>query len=123
MTLEKAKEILDKNALCKEGSLRQSICENCCFSEEYFWELYDSLITLAEDARRSKITAIDTAKMLAVYDRILEMFSLHLEPNEDVEILDLPEDFSDHLDRLEAAIRFYLDGEPIDEDGFSLQRP
>lgn len=123
MTLDKAKEILDKNALCEEGSLRQSLCENCCFSEELFWELYDSLITLAEDAQNNKITATDTAKIFAVYDRILEMFRLHLEPNEDIEILDFPENFSDHLDRLESAIRFYLDGEPVNEDGFALKRP
>lgn len=123
MKLEEAKEILDKNALCEEGSLRQSLCENCCFSEELFWELYDSLITLAEDAQKSKITVTDTAKIFAVYDRILEMFKLHLEPNEDVEILDFPENFSDHLDRLEAAIRFYLDKEPVSEDGFALKRP
>lgn len=122
MTLEEAKEILDKNALCQEGSLRQSVCEDCRFSEGYFWEFYDSLVTLAENAKITKITATDTAKMFAVYDRILEMFRLHLEPNEDVEILDFPENFSDYFDRIEAAIRFYLDGEPIDEDGFALKR-
>lgn len=85
--------------------------------------MYDSLVTLAEDAKNTKITATDTAKMFAVYDRILEMFRLHLEPNEDVEILDFPENFSDYFDRLEASIRFYLEGEPINDDGFALKRP
>ena len=123
MTLEEAKEILDKNALCEEGSLRQSVCEDCRFSEEYFWEFYDSLVTLAEDAKNSKITATDTAKIFAVYDRILEMFRLHCEPDEDVEIIDFPENFSDYFDRLEAAILFYLEGKPIDEDNLDLKRP
>lgn len=59
MTVDSAREVLDKNALCQEGSLRQSICE----------------------------------------------------------------DHSGYLDRIETAVRFYLDGEPINEDGFALKRP
>lgn len=123
MTVDRARAILDKNALCEEGSFRQSLCEEYRFSEEYFWEFYDSVITLAEDAQKNKITVTDTAKIFAVCDRALEMFKLHCDPDEDVEIRDFPEDYSEYLDRIEAAVRFYLDGEPIDEESFTLQRP
>ncbi|MDE7229874.1 MAG: immunity 41 family protein [Oscillospiraceae bacterium] len=123
MTADRAREIFDRNALCQDGSFRERLCEECCFSEEYFWEFYDSVITLAENTRENKVSVTDTAKILAVYDRVLEMFRLHCDPDEDIEIADLPEDPSGYLDRIDAAARFFLNGEPIDEDGFVLKRP
>ena len=123
MTADRAREIFDRNALCQEGSFRERLCDECYFSEEYFWEFYDSVITLAENTRENKASVTDTAKILAVYDRVLEMFRLHCDPDEDIKIADFPEDPSGYLDRIDAAARFFLNGEPIDEDGFSLQRP
>ena len=123
MTADKARDIFDKNALCQEGSLRQSLCVELCFSERRFWEFYDSVITLAEAAQESRITVTDTAKLFAVYDRILETIRQHCDPDEAVEISGLPENITEYLDRIEAAMRFYLEGEPVDEDGFSLKRP
>ena len=114
MTADRARESFDKNALCREGSFWESLCEECCFSEEYFWEFYDSVITLAENMRENKVSVTDTAKILAVYDRVLEMFSLHCDPDEDIEIEDFPEDYSEYLDRIDAAASFFLNGEPID---------
>lgn len=123
MTLEKAKEILDKNAFCKESSLRESLCEDSLFSEKLFWEFYDSIIALAEDAQKNGKTVDDTAKILGVFNRITQIFMYHFDPNDICKIENFPENYTEYFERLEFAVRAYLCGEIPNENGFALQRP
>lgn len=123
MTINKAKEILDKNAFCREGSLRDSLCEDSLFSEKYFWEFYDSVITLAGNAQKNGKTVDDTAKILGVFNRITQMFMYHFDPNDNCMIENFPEKYTEYFERLEYAVRAYLYGKIPNENEFDLQRP
>lgn len=122
MPIDKAKEILDKNAFCREGSLRESLCEDSLFSEKYFWDFYDSVITLAENAQNNGKTVDETAKILGVFNRITQMFMYHFDPNDKCKIENFPEDYTVYYERLEFAVRAYLGGRIPNESEFELQR-
>lgn len=123
MTVSEARTILDKNAFCQEGSLRESLCEDCFFSEEFFWQFYDCLIALAEDARENGLTVEITAKILGIYNRIIQMFMFHFDPNDLVEIRNFPINYPNYLERLNGAVDAYLRGVFVGEELYELQRP
>lgn len=123
MTVSEAKTILDKNAFCQEESFRESLCEDSYFSEEYFWELYDCIIALADDARETGLTVETTAKILGVCNRIFQLFVFHFDPNDLAEIRNFPENYPCYIERLNDAVDAYLRGVFVDEELYELQRP
>lgn len=123
MTINEARAVLDKNAFCREESLRESLCEGSCFSEKFFWEFYNCIIALAYDARENGLTVETTAKILGVYNRIVQMFMFHFDPNDLAEIKNFPKNYTGYTERLDAAVDAYLRGVFVGEELFELQRP
>lgn len=123
MTINKARAVLDKNAFCQKGSLRESLCEDSYFSEKYFWNFFDCIIAFAEDARENGLTVETTAKILGVYNRIVQMFMFHFDPNDLAEIKNFPKNYTGYTERLDAAVNAYLRGVFVGEELFELQRP
>ena len=50
MDFDNAAAILECNYRCSESSLIYGLHEECIFSSKYFWDYYDSVLTLAKDA-------------------------------------------------------------------------
>ena len=49
MDVLKAKQIILNNSQISENTFIYNLHEKCCFSEELFWEYYDSIVTLVRN--------------------------------------------------------------------------
>ena len=74
MSTEKAKEIIEKNYNCSEGSFVSDLNDKDVFSPELFWDFYDSIAILVAEAEYSEEFAIQIS---TVYQSILKLFIYH----------------------------------------------
>ena len=118
MTTDEAREILDKNHKCIEGSFVYSLYEECVFSEAGFWDFYDCVITLAKAEKSLEIAG----KITFVYQWFLKEIIWHFDPNDAAEQKHFPENYTDYIERLDGAMDAYFRGVFADESLYELQR-
>lgn len=124
MTVKEAKAILEKNADCAEDSLIDSLHECERFSKKRFWEFYDCVITLAQDALKSGRDFETARKITLVYQRILKEMVWHLDKHDLSKLRKFPNKrYNDYIERLDNAVDAYLCGVFVDETLYELQRP
>lgn len=129
MTVKEAKKVLEKNEHGLKGSIMWEICENETFSEECYWEFYDCVITLAEDAAENNNRDFGIARKIArVYEWLLTELIFNFNPNDSLDIKNFPDsphwyEYTYYLERLDDAVNAYFVGELPDQTLYELQRP
>jgi len=121
MDLDKAKKIIADNFFGNEGSLTCSLYDECKFSDEKFWDFYDSIAFLVTNSVKSEEL---TGQICISYQRILKEMIYHFSPY-DLAVMDnFPENYNDYIERLDLAVRAYFSGETglLNDDIFELQR-
>ena len=121
MNLEKGIEIISDNYYGKENSLVSSLYNDCDFSEEKFWQLYDSIVCLIN----SNFYAEDMLFRIGiVYQRILKEMIYHFSPYDVSVIKNFPENYNGYIERLDFAYNAYYARNPelLADDTFELQR-
>jgi len=117
MTVEHAKQILLDNYKTKNNSFMFYLHEWNYFSEEKFWEFYESVTALViNNVNLSEITA----QISNSYQSLLKYIIFHFDPNDDYVLDNFPENYIDYLERIEYAIMAYFSGNAklIDDDTF-----
>lgn len=121
VTAEKAKEIIEKNYSCSEGSFVAALNDKDLFSPELFWEYYNSItILVAEDIFSEEITA----QIGISYQSILKLFIYHFSEQDSCHFENFPEDYNGYIERLDYAVESYYTRRQmaLSEDKFELQR-
>lgn len=121
MTLEKARKIIQSNFCMDEGSLCLLLHDECVFSEEAFWDFHKAVATVIQIAEKE---ACLTAQITVAYQRFLQEIIFHFDPKDVAEIKGFPENYYDYIERLDYAIRAYLENKPdlLEDNLFDLQR-
>lgn len=122
MTVSEAMAVLEKNENCAENSLLYSLHERDRFSKKRFWELYDSVITLAKVA---VITGrdIETARKITfIYQRVLKEMVWHFDKKDMSKLKKFPRDYNGYIERLDDAVDAYFRGVFADERLYELQK-
>lgn len=122
MTVSEAMAVLKKNADCSENSLLFGLHEQERFSKKRFWELYDSVITLAKVA---VITGrdIETARKITfVYQRVLKEIIWHFDKKDMSKLKKFPKNYNEYIERLDGAVDAYFRGVFVDEALYELQK-
>lgn len=123
MTVNKAREVLEKNADCSEKSLLYSLYERSRFSEKRFWEFYDCVITLARDALENGRDTETARKITFVYQWLLKEIIWHFDKKDVSRLKKFPKDYNGYIERLDGAVDAYFRGVFADETLYALQRP
>lgn len=123
MTVNKAREVLEKNADCSEKSLLYSLYERSRFSEKRFWEFYDCVITLARDALENSRDTETARKITFVYQWLLKEIIWHFDKKDVSRLKKFPKDYNGYIERLDGAVDAYFRGVFVDEALYALQRP
>lgn len=114
--------VLDNNYECKESSFIYDLYENDFFSNQHFWDCYDSIMALAKEALANG-RDIDTAmKITFVYQRILKEIICHFDEMDCSRKEDFPDNYVEYLERLDGAIDAYFRGIFMEEGLYSLER-
>lgn len=122
--MKEAKAILEKNADCAEKSLVDSLHECERFSKKHFWEFYDCVITLAQDALTSGRDFETARKITLVYQRILKEMIWHFDKRDLSRLSKFPNKrYNQYIERLDYAVDAYFRGVFVDETFYELQRP
>lgn len=122
MTVSEAMAVLEKNVSCGKKSLIYALHERGKFSEKRFWELYDSVITLAKVA---VITGrdIETArKITRIYQWILKECVWHFDKKDASKLKKFPKNYGEYIERLDDAVDAYFRGAFVDEALYELQK-
>lgn len=121
MTVEHAKQILLDNYKTKNNSFMFYLHERGYFSEEKFWEFYESVTVLViNNVNSSEITAQITNS----YQNLLRYIIFHFDPKDDYVLDNFPGNYIDYLERIEYALMAYSSGNVklIDDDIFELKK-
>lgn len=123
MKVEIAKRIILNNYEGKNNSFMFFLHEKNYFSEEMFWELYESITTMAL-CGEEKLNEI-TEQIAKNYQRLLKYIIFHFDPNDDFVLENFPMNYIDYLERIEYALMAYFTGNArlVDKDIFELQKP
>ena len=123
MKAEIAKQIILDNYKIENNSFMFFLHEKNYFSEEAFWEFYESItaLTLCVEERSMEIAEQITQN----YQRLLKYIVFHFDPNDDFTLENFPENYVDYLERIEYALMAYFreNVKLIDNDIFELQKP
>lgn len=123
MTTETAIKILNGNLRGEEGSFVFKLYQDEKFSKKRFWELYDSVIALAENAKISGRDLETAYKITRVYQRVLKEMIYHFDKNDLSRLKKFPKNYNDYIERLEGAVDAYFRGVFVDDELYDLQRP
>lgn len=123
MTVNEAREVLEKNAECSEKSLLYSLYERSRFSEKRFWEFYDCVITLAKDTAENGKDMETARKITFVYQWMLKEIIWLFDKKDRSKLKKFPKNYNEYIERLDGAIDAYFRGVFTDEVLYALQRP
>lgn len=124
MNVKEAKMVLDKNANCSEKSLIYSMYEHSRFSKKRFWELYDCITALAEDALENGRDIETARKITLVYQRFLKEIIWHFDKRDISRLRKFPNKrFNEYIERLDCAVDAYFRGVFTAEGLYELKRP
>lgn len=121
MNIEDAKRIVFENYSAKEHSFTAELHEKCRFDKDGYWELYDAVVFLFKNGVRTDET---TLYICTSYQKALRELIWHFDPNDSARISDLPNNYTDFVDKLDGAVTAYLssNGRFLDEKRFYLNR-
>lgn len=121
MTIKDAKKIISDNSNYEKDSFVCYLYEEGYFSIEKFWEYYDSIAALIGEKEKDAET---TRKITQSYQNILKEFIWHFDPNDIADIKNLPENYTDFIERLDFALTAYYTNNTnlIDDDLFELKK-
>ena len=121
MSTEKAKEIIEKNYNCSEGSFVSDLNDKDVFSPELFWDFYDSIAILVAEAEYCEEFSIQIS---TVYQSILKLFIYHFSDSDSCHFSNFPEDYNGYIERLDYAVESYYARRQMtmDESMFDIQR-
>ena len=123
MKAEIAKHIIVDNYKIENNSFMFFLHEKNYFSEDAFWEFYESITALTLYGEE---TSMEIAEQITQnYQRLLKYIVFHFDTNDDFALENFPENYVDYLERIEYAIMAYFRGNEkmIDDDIFELQKP
>lgn len=123
MKAEIAKRIILDNYKVEINSFMFFLHEKNYFSEEAFWEFYESITVLTLCGEEQSIEIVE--QITQNYQRLLKYIVFHFDPDDDFTLENFPENYVDYLERIEYAIMAYFRGNAklIDDDIFELQKP
>lgn len=122
MTVSEAMAVLEKNTDCSENSLIYSLHERERFSKKRFWELYDSVITLAKVAVITGRDFETARKITVIYQHVLKEMIWHFDKKDMSRLKKFPKNYNDYIERLDGAVDAYFRGVFADETLYELQR-
>jgi hypothetical protein len=122
MTTEKALEILNSNYSGLSGSMTYYLYEESLFSKKAFWELYDSIIILADRKNTKNIREDIIMKITQSYRNILKVFVYHFDKHDSCRIEGFPDNYYEYIERLDDAVNSLFTGVLVDDSIYSLQR-
>lgn len=123
MMVEEAEAVLERNYICCKGTLVYDLHERSCFSVEHFWELYDCIITLAEEIPGDEKELETGGKIFTVCGWVLKEMIYHFDQNDLSALENFPENYNDYIERLDDAADAYFRGGDVDEPLYQMQRP
>jgi thiamine pyrophosphate-dependent acetolactate synthase large subunit-like protein len=119
---ENSFKVLENNYYGFEKSFIDELYNNTKFDYILFWEYYDCLIDIARDAVDNDRNLDVTMKITKSYQRILQEIIWHFDKNDCSVLDDFPDNYTDYIERLDAAVNSYFTGIFMKEDFFNLQR-
>lgn len=123
MTSENAHIIINRNYRIIEGSFIYSLHERNMFSEDQFWNLYDSICTIVNMSMYNELL---TEQISGCYQMILQEMIWHFDPDDGSFINELPKNYREYIERFEMAVLAYYRKNPeilkSAEDFCELQR-
>lgn len=122
MTVSEAMAVLEKNVNCEKKSLIYALHERGKFSEKRFWELYDSVITLAKVAVMTGRDIETARKITRIYQWILKECVWHFDKKDASKLKKFPKDYNGYIERLDDAVDAYFRGVFVDERLYELQK-
>ncbi|MXP78528.1 hypothetical protein GN277_25260 [Lachnospiraceae bacterium WCA-9-b2] len=122
MELHDAYTILERNYRCQENSIIYDLHENSQFSVQFFWEFYDSVMTLAQDALGKGANIQTAMKITFVYQQILKEMIFHFDEQDESRLKHFPRNYMEYIERLDDGLSAYFCGVFIDEKLYSLKR-
>lgn len=116
-----SKQVIQDNYSGKKGTFIAFLNDESCFRTESYWELYESIASLAEHRAYSDELA---AQISSVYQRMLKEMIWHFSSADSSIIANMPENYDDYIERMDCAVEAYMrrTGMP-DEEVFELRRP
>ena len=123
MKVEIAKQIILNNYRGENNSFMFFLHEKNFFSEEAFWEFYESITAMVLCGEEKSIEI--TEQITQNYQRLLKYIIFHFDTNDDFVLENFPRSYIDYLERIEYALMAYFSGNAklIDNDIFELQKP
>lgn len=123
MKVEDAKRIIHSNYKAENNSFMFFLHEKELFSEEAFWEFYESITALVLCNEEKSIEI--TEQIVQSYQRLLKYIVFHFDPDDNFVLENFPKNYVDYLERIEYAIMAYHSGNAklTDDDIFELQKP
>ena len=122
MDVVKAKQVIFNNSHIVENSFIFYLHERSLFSEELFWEYYDSiaLLVVSGETESSEILM----QITDVYLKVLKYLVFHFDSSDDYAISELPQDYIGIIERLEYSLMAYRSSSEklLSEDIFEMKR-
>jgi hypothetical protein len=122
MDVLKAKQIIFNNSQISENTFIYNLHEKGCYSEELFWEYYDSIATLVRNSD-TKSSEVEN-QITDVYLKVLKYLVFHFDPADNYIISGIPKDYIGVIERLEYALIAYRNSSEklLSEDLFEMKR-
>ena len=121
MEIVNAERIIYDNYKGRNDSFMFFLHERDLFSQERFWELYDSIIALKGMA----FTEPELARQVnSIYQYVLKTMIWHFSPTDSLTIENFPAEYNGYIERLDYAVSVFYAGNATiaDESIFELQR-
>ena len=121
MTIDQAKHIIEANYSMQKNTLTLLMYDDCVFSTNAFWAFYDAIACVTRAFVKNEVL---TTQITVVYQKFLKEIIYHFAPNDVATMKSFPENYNDYIERLDYAVRAYLETKPewLDDEMFDLQR-
>ena len=121
MTIEQAKHIIEANYSMRKNTLSLLMYDECEFSADAFWNFYDAIACVTRAFVKNEAL---TTQITVGYQKFLKEIIWHFAPNDVAVMNHFPENYNDYIERLDYAVRAYLENKPewLDDEMFDLQR-
>ncbi len=122
MNAEIAKRIIFDNYKAENNSFLFFLHEKDFFSEEAFWEFYESIAALVLCSEEKSIEI--TEQITHNYQRLLKYIIFHFDTNDNYVLENFPRNYMDYLERMEYVLKAYFSGNEklLDNEIFQLQK-
>ncbi len=122
MILEKAEQIIYDNYNMNENSLTLTLYDDCEFSTQGYWDLYEAISTVVKAGKKTEVL---TKQIVTAYQIILKNIISHFDPNDGVVLRNFPKNYHEYMERLDLALRAYFDRNPewLKDELFDFQKP